>query len=116
MAKRKATAPSAVQAFLSLSDAEKDQVVAEFDKPFVGDTFGPPTPAARQWLRRAKRTRGRPKVGKGAVQVSVALERALLKKADAFAKRNGLNRSQLVARGLEALISPATPDARRKSA
>lgn len=115
MAKRKAT-PSAVEAFLALSDAEKDKVVAEFDKPFVGETFGPPTPAARQWLRRAKRKRGRPKVGKGAVQVSVALERALLKKADAFAKRNGLNRSQLVARGLEALMSSDAPGARRMSA
>ena len=115
MAQRKKK-PSAVEEFLALSDDEKDRVVAEFDKPFIGDTFGPPPPGALAQLRRAKRKRGRPKVGKGAVQVSVALERALLKRADAFAKRNGLNRSQLVARGLEAVISSATSGARRMSA
>ncbi|HZN63766.1 MAG TPA: hypothetical protein VFB66_00570 [Tepidisphaeraceae bacterium] len=105
---------SAVAKFLALSDEEKDRVVAEFDKPFIGDTFGPPPPEAIKQLRRARK-RGRPKVGSGAVQVSVAVERTLLRRADAFAKRNGLNRSQLVARGLEALMRP-TPLPRRKSA
>ena len=46
MAKRKAYTPSAVEPFLILSDAEKDEVVAEFDQPFIGETFGPPTPRA----------------------------------------------------------------------
>jgi hypothetical protein len=116
MARRKPKVPSPAQAFLSLPDAEKDRIVAEFDEPFIGEKFGPLSPKTRDWLRRAKRKRGRPKVGKGAVQVSVALERTLLKRADAFAKRNGLNRSQLVARGLEILMSAQTTGARRMTA
>jgi hypothetical protein len=99
---------SPAEAFIALPDAEKDRIVAEFDRPFVGETFGPMTPAARAWHRRAKRKVGRPKVGKGAVQVSVAIERGLLKRAEAFRKQKGITRSELFVRGLRALLrSPA---------
>ena len=65
------------------------------------------TPEGRAWHRRARRKVGRPRVGQGAVQVSVAVERGLLKRAEAFRKRNGMTRSELFVRGLEAVLRGA---------
>ena len=36
---------SPIDAFIALSDAEKERVVAEFDEEFVMDTFRPVTPS-----------------------------------------------------------------------
>ena len=107
MAKKTVKKISPAQAFIDLPDAEKDRIVAEFDREHVGDTFGPMTMEAREWHRRAKRKVGRPKVGKGAVQVSVAIERGLLKRAEAFRKQKGMTRSELFVRGLEAILRGA---------
>ena len=109
MAQKKTKNPPAaklspVEAFIALPDAEKDRIVAEFDLPFAGEKFGPLTPEMRERVRRAKRKVGRPRVGKGAVQVSVAIERDLLKRAEAFRKRNGMTRSELFVRGLKAVL------------
>jgi len=41
---------------------------AEFDRDFVIDSFGPPTPTAAKRLARAKRKRGRPVGGRGATR------------------------------------------------
>src|SRR2546430_103717 len=60
--------------------------------------------------RRAKRRKpGRPRIGKGAARVPVSLERGLLKRIDAFAKRNGVSRSQVLARGAETVIAVQQP-------
>jgi hypothetical protein len=106
-AKKKTKKLSPAAAFIALPDAEKDRIVAEFDRPFVGETFGPMTPEMRAWHLRAKRKVGRPRVGKGAVQVSIAVERGLLKRAEAYRKRKGMTRSELFVRGLEAFIRGA---------
>jgi hypothetical protein len=98
---------SPAEAFIALPDAEKDRIVAEFDRPFAGEKFGPLTPEMRERVRRAKRKVGRPRVGKGAVQVSVAIERDLLKQAEAFRKRKGITRSELFVRGLKAVLGVA---------
>jgi len=104
MAKKK---PTPIEAFDALSDAEKRRVVAEFDREFVGDTFRPLTPAQRNVWRKAKRGPGRPKVGGGARVVSVSIERGLLRRADALAKRRKLTRSELLADALRAALAKA---------
>jgi hypothetical protein len=96
---------NAVDKFLSLSDAEKDRVAGEFDKEFVGKTFGPLPDRERKLWRKAKRKRGRPRIGRGADGVLISLERTLLKRADAYAKSHGISRSKLVAKGLELAMS-----------
>jgi metal-responsive CopG/Arc/MetJ family transcriptional regulator len=48
---------------------------------------------------------GRPKVGAGAKIVPISIERGLLKRADAFAKRHRLKRSQMIAQGLQLLMN-----------
>jgi S-adenosylmethionine:diacylglycerol 3-amino-3-carboxypropyl transferase len=95
---------SAMEAFLALSDEEKERQCREFDKEFIADTFKPLTPAQRALWERAKR-RGRPTVGQGAKVISLSVERQLLKEADAWAKAQGISRAELVARGLRALLA-----------
>ena len=48
-----------------------------------------------------KRGAGRPVVGKGAERINISLERGLLSRADAAAKREKIGRSELIARALE---------------
>jgi hypothetical protein len=85
----------------------KDELAAatrEFDEPLEHDTFGPPTPEAMAQLRRAQRRRGRPKIGKGAKDVMISVEKDLLKQADRYAKTHGMTRSELFARGVRGFL------------
>ena len=50
---------------------------------------------------------GRPKKGAGSAVVGVSIERGLLKRADALAKRRGIGRSQLFVDALQAELSRA---------
>jgi len=56
---------------------------------------------------RAKRGRGRPRNGEGAVRVLVTLERRLKSAADEFAKKKGIGRSELITRALRQVIGSA---------
>ena len=51
------------------------------------------------------RPSGRPRIGDGSVRVQSTLERGLLEQADEFARRHSMSRSQLIARGLERMLS-----------
>ena len=44
-------------------------------------------------------------IGKGVKRVMISLEAQLLKDSDSFAKKNHLNRSQLIAVGLRRLMA-----------
>lgn len=104
---------SYIDEFIALPDEEKERIVAEYDKPFAVDRFKPLTPAQRRkWntLQAAMKAEhrkavGRPKKGAGAKIISLSVEKALLKRADAAAKQNGMTRAQLVAQGLEMALS-----------
>ena len=65
----------------------------------------------RERLRweRAKRGRGRPSraPGQKAVRVLLTIQPPLLAEADAFARRHGLSRSELFARGLRIVFAAA---------
>ncbi len=78
-----------------------------FDEPFVAfDQAKPLTFAQREMHRRARR--GRPRVGNGAEKIRISIERGLLKRADAFAQKANLRRSQLIAEGLELRLRAGT--------
>ena len=81
-----------------------EQELRELDKEFVADTFRPLTPAERETWHRMRRKRGRPQRGKGAKVISVSVERALLRRADKFAKTSGLTRARLIELGLRTLL------------
>ena len=86
-----------------------DAMVAEFDREFVADSFGPMDSEAKTRLRRAKRKRGRPRVGAGSQMVCVTIEKRLLKKVDRLAQRLGVSRAKLIAVGLLKITKAAEP-------
>jgi metal-responsive CopG/Arc/MetJ family transcriptional regulator len=55
---------------------------------------------------RVKRKIGRPKVGRGAVSVSISLERGLLERVDADARRGGMTRSAYLGRIIKNALAP----------
>lgn len=105
------TTLSPIEAFIALSDEEKEKIVSEFDQESVIDTFRPLSPAQRKQWNRIKRKPGRPIKGKGHKVISVSLEKDLLKRADSFVQKTGTTRASLIAKGLEAIL-PASKSPR----
>ena len=70
---------------------------------------GKPEPAALASRHRralaALRSKAREAARHDAAQVRVTLERALLRRADELANARGINRSQVIAQGLELLLA-----------
>jgi hypothetical protein len=75
-----------------------------FDAPFVVDQSRPLTPSERKRWSKLKKGRGRPKVGRGFKRISVSIERGLLGRVNALARRRRVNRSKLFALVLEEAI------------
>ena len=107
---------SAIEAFLALPDEEKERQWREFDKPIDFNDTRPLTPAERKLWERAKRKRGRPKVGAGVKIISLSVEQDLLKKSDRLAKKLGVSRAFLVAQGLRHVLAEDSSHRPRKSA
>jgi hypothetical protein len=78
-----------------------------FDEPLVVDKSRPLTPVEREQWQRVKRKRGRPKVGRGFQRVSISVEKGLLKRINAYAKKKRVSRSGLIAEVFEELLSNA---------
>jgi hypothetical protein len=89
--------------YWEMTTAELREATKEFDREMVPGR--PLTPEMKAKLRRARSKPGRPKIGKGAARVLITVERGLLGRADSFAKRHNLSRSQLIARGLEVVLN-----------
>jgi hypothetical protein len=90
-----------------MSAKELAEGTAEFDRESVADTFDRPGPEAKARWARARRKRGRPVRGEGATRISVTIEKGLLRRADTFVEQSGQTRSQLIERGLKAVLSEA---------
>jgi hypothetical protein len=80
------------------------EATKQYDREYTGPGLPgkPLTSADRATHRKA---RGRPMVGKGAKIVPVSIERGLLKRADTFAQRHKLKRSEMVAKGLRLVMA-----------
>jgi len=84
---------------------ELAEATAEFDREAIVAPGRPATASERRKFNRVRRKMGRPRIGKGAARVLVTVERGLLKEADNFAKRNGLKRAQMFAKGLRLVMN-----------
>jgi hypothetical protein len=88
----------------AMTDAQRAKLAAELDaqtpeqRDALEQAWTPALRAARQSIRRKI---GRPKVGKGSKAISLTVEKELLGRATAFAKRHGLKRAELFTRGLK---------------
>jgi hypothetical protein len=95
--------------YWDMTTAELREATADLDKEFIGDTFRPPTAEQRARFVRAKRKRGRPRVGMGSKTISVTVEKQLLAQTDRLAKRLCLPRAALISRGLRAVVNQEVP-------
>ncbi len=91
--------------YQEMNTEELAEATAEFDRGFVADTFQPLTPEMRKRWEAAKRRPGRPKNGKGVQVISVSIEKELLARSDALAKKKKISRARLIARGLKAVLA-----------
>lgn len=88
------------KAYDKMTTAELREATKDFDQPFFAlDRAKPLTARQREMHRRAKR--GRPRIGKGSEKIRISIERGLLERADAYAKKTNLGRSQLITEALE---------------
>lgn len=95
---------SNIETFLALPDERREAVAREFDREFVGDTFGPLTPRQRKAWNRAKRRMSRSRAVL-AKRISLSIPRDLLDRSDEYARKVGATRSELVTRGLHAVLA-----------
>ena len=100
---------SVIDAFIALPDSEKERIFQEIEAESTESRLARSRPLnareRKQWQK--FKALGRPKVGKGAKTISLTVERDLLAKADAFAKKHGMSRANLVAHGLIAIMGSA---------
>jgi len=99
-----------IAAFEALPDWRKEQIWQELDSLTSAQIRARSRPlkaAERKLWRRFRQKAGRPRIGRGVKIVSIGLEKDLLKRTDALAKRRGLNRSALVSEALRAMIASA---------
>ena len=99
------------RAFDALPDAEKERIFQEIECQTPAQRHAdsrPMNPAERQRWNRIKKKMGRPKIGRGAKVVSLSIEADLLQRIDAYAKRHGLNRSELFIQGVRNLLPDKT--------
>ncbi len=81
---------------------------AEFDREMVVSKSRPLTAAERRTWETSRRKPGRPRRGAGAKVISVSVERGLLTRSDALARRLGISRAALIERGLKHLLAEAS--------
>jgi hypothetical protein len=84
---------------------------AEFEQDGISTTFLPMSKAEEAaWRRMMKQRRGARDPQSNSVRViSVRVASVLPKRADAFAKRRGISRAKLIAKGIDALLAQGEP-------
>lgn len=94
------------QIFDSMSAAEKQAVYDEIDSMSREELLTKLRPAKAADIARAQRIvkRGRPRIGKGTRQISITVEADLLKEAEAYSRKNGLKRSELISQALRQML------------
>jgi predicted transcriptional regulator len=90
--------------YWEMTAEELADATRQFDEPFTIDQSRPLTAAERREWQQATRKKGRPRVGQGFKRISVSLEKGLLKRVTALAKKQHVSRSKLLAQVLEAAL------------
>ena len=93
--------------FDALPEAEKRRIRRELEQMTpeqIKAEFRPLAAKEKRELYQPPRKAGRPKLGKGTEIISVTVEKSLLKQANAYAKANGMKRSELVTIGIKAVL------------
>lgn len=98
-----------VEWFIALPDEEKERIFQEIERETPEQRMAKSRPLNAEERSRFGRFKrgltGRPKKGEGAQAINITVERGLLRRADAYAEALGVSRAQLVAQGLELVMS-----------
>ena len=90
--------------YWEMTTAELRKATRAFDDPSYQPLAVTPSPEDIAQHRRAKNKGGRPRKGLGAQTISLTVEKALLARSDAYARKLGITRAELVQRGLNAIV------------
>jgi hypothetical protein len=91
--------------YWEMTTEELREATKEFDEEFVADRSKPLTPEMRALWERVKAKKPRTADGRTEQTIAVHLDKALLDRATALARKKRLSRDALVARGLRALLA-----------
>ena len=84
---------------------ELREATAEFDKEFVSDTFRPLTPEERARWEKFRFSWKASKEPSGMQVIAVRVDKRLLDRCTALAKKKRITRDRLIARGLKAILA-----------
>jgi hypothetical protein len=100
MSRKRASKP-----YWEMNLEELRAATAEFDEEFVEDKFRPLTPEERaRWEK--IRSGSNPSKGQNGLQViTIRLDKELLDRCTALAKKKRITRDRLIARGLKAILA-----------
>jgi len=93
----------AAKAQTSMPSMKLAELTKDLDNIDFENTRELSTEMGEKW-ERAKRGRGRPRIGEGAEKVLISMEKRLLLVTDALARRKGLDRSKLVAKAIREML------------
>ena len=99
MSRKKSAKP-----YWEITPEELGEATKEFDEEFVAEKAKPLTPQMQARWQRAKAKSPRADNGAGEKTITVRLEKTLLDRCTALAKKKRISRDALIARGLQALL------------
>ena len=91
--------------YWEMTTAELREATKQFDEEFVADKGRPLTSEERALWEQIKAKGEEAKNGKADAHINVRLDKTLLKRCTALAKKKRLSRDALIARGLRALLA-----------
>lgn len=91
--------------YWEMTTAELREATAQFEKEMVLDESKPLTPEMRAWWEWARAQGKREKGANGEQIIAVRLDKKLLDRCTALAKKKRISRDALIARGLKALLA-----------
>lgn len=91
--------------YWEMTKEELREATKEFDEEFAADQAKPLSPSLKTRWERAKAKSARVKDGSGRQTISVHLEKALLARCSALARKKRISWDALIARGLKALLA-----------
>jgi hypothetical protein len=100
MSRKKKTKP-----YWEMNTDELREATKEFDEEFVFERTKPLSPEMKARWEAAKAKADPPSNGKPEQTIAVRLDKSLLKRCTALAKKKRLSRDALIARGLRALLA-----------
>jgi hypothetical protein len=91
--------------YWEMTSVELGRATKEFGEEFVADQAKPLTPRMQERWEKAKARRGHNLPNRGDQTIAVRLEKGLLDRCTALAKKKRISRDALIARGLKALLA-----------